>query len=101
MAGTASDRQRSPMRLDETFGDRQAEPGAAIGAGRCRLGLPKRLQRPLLLLLVHADAVIFDFEYREVRPLGHNPHLNRTTLPRELDRVGEEVEKDLLHRALI
>ena len=62
MTGAAADRQRSPVRLDQALGDRQAEPGAAIGAGRCRLGLPERLQRPLLLLVVHADAVIFDFE---------------------------------------
>jgi len=62
MTGTAADRQRSPVRLDEAFGNRQAKPGAAIGARRRRLGLPERLERPLLLFLVHADAVIFDFK---------------------------------------
>jgi len=89
------------VRLDETFGDRQAEPGAAIGARRSRLGLPERLQRPLLFLLVHADAVIFDLEYGDFRPVGHNSHPNGAAFFRELDRVGEKVEKDLLHRTLV
>jgi len=43
MTGTAADRQRSPVRLDEAFGNGQAKPGAAIGARRRRLGLPERL----------------------------------------------------------
>ena len=69
------------MRFDQAFGNWQAETGSAILAGCRRFGLTKWLQRFLLLLFVHANAMVLDLDDRCSRRADVDPNEYRFLLP--------------------
>ena len=97
----AVERQRAAMRLDEALGDRQAEPGPAVASRRHGAGLPEWLQGAVGFVRGHADAMILDFDHD--RPVTGVPgaDLDSAALMRELDRVRQQVEQNLLEGALV
>ena len=91
---TAVDGEGAAMRLDEALGDRQPEPGAAVGAGGRGVRLAERLQRPLQLFLRSCRC-------RRRRRSGRCGPADRASrldddpaaVMREFDRVRQEVEQ--------
>ena len=54
--GRAGDRDLAAEQADQLAADREAEAGAAVEAGGGAVALGERLEDPLLLLVVDADA---------------------------------------------
>ena len=59
-----------PSRRDQLAADREAEAGAAVEAGGRAVALGERLEDPLLLLVVDADAGVADRERDDGRRVG-------------------------------
>src|SRR5690349_6235536 len=94
-------RQPSAMGLDQAFGDRQPEPGAAVVSGGGGLCLTEGLQGALLLFLVHADPVILELHDGDAGRIDAGSDEDLAPGLGELYRVGKQVEKHLLDRPLV
>ncbi len=79
--------------------DRQAQPGAARGAGARRVGPPEAIEDVLHLLLRHADAVV-PHDDRDRAVVLRDGHLDRALLG-VLDGVDHEVAQDALDPARV
>ena len=95
------ERERAAMQVDQVLGDRQAEAGALFGGFDRVRALAERGQHDRDFLLGDAGAGVLDAHVLAARggPADFEPDL--AALRRELDGVGQKVEADLPHRALV
>src|SRR5690606_25543965 len=106
-AGLALQLQLAAEELRELAADREPEPGAAVLAGRARVGLLKRLEYDLLLVERDADAGVDDLERDHALRAVEDRVPRRPAVPRrahaepdapfgrELERVRQQVLHDL------
>ena len=89
------------MQIDQVLGDRQSQPGALFGRFDRVRALAERCQHHRDFLFRYARPGVLD---AHVLAAGRGPadlHPNLAALWRELDGVGQKVEADLAHRALV
>src|SRR5262249_11827091 len=89
----------APVQLDELPGQGQTKPGPLDLLAR-HAHLPDLLEDGVLIFLCYAHAGVGD------RDLCHavvhcGAHVDPAALRRELEGIGEEVQEDLLHLALV
>ncbi len=107
LADRTLDPHFSPHRFCELLGNGEAEPGAPVLPALRRIDLTERLEEPVALLFRDADAGIPHAEVeliRAVRRSGRRRHPDpERNLPLfgELDRVGQQVEKNLMEAGSI
>ena len=85
------------MQVGEGLGRGQAEPGPLVFTIEVAVDLAERRQRLGNVIERHADARVGNLEHMAV--LGSDGHLANSR--RELDRVGQQVDDDLLELVLI
>src|SRR5262245_31010213 len=96
---TARHPDAASVQLDELSGERQPEPGA-LDLLRGGTHLPELLEDRLVILGGDTDARVDDRDLDD-GALDGGSYVDLTTLRRELDRVGEQVQEHLLHLALV
>src|SRR3989454_1054997 len=82
------------VQLDELLADRESEPGAAGAAGDGVVELLERLEQVREVVLADADPRVGNAHPDRVR-LGHDADED-PSLGGKLDRVGQQIEQDLL-----
>ena len=96
LPGVLSSSMRAAENLRQAAADRQAEAGAAVAARRRRVELAEVLEHLHLILRRNADAGVLDRDRHLPQPRvvrrGHRHRSRR----RELQRVAQQVEHDLL-----
>src|SRR5437016_1410974 len=100
-ARPAGDLERAAVQLDQAAADRQAEAGAAVLARERVLDLVEGLADPRQLVRRDADAAVRYGDGEAAALLEPRVERDGAALGRELDRVGQEIEQDLLDRARI
>src|SRR5437899_4772708 len=88
------------VQLDELLGQRQAESGAFLLLRVIAPDLAELLEHGLMIFGRDADPGVAD---RDLEPAGiaMRRYVDAAAVGRELDRVGQEVDEDLLHLALV
>src|SRR3989337_30650 len=96
----ALEADRAAVQLDEAPGERYAEPGAFGLVGAVRADLLEFLENGCMILRRDAEAGVADrdLEHRSARL---RVHAHRAAVRRELHRVREQVQHDLLELALL
>ncbi len=89
------------MDLGQRLGERQAEAGAVAAAGERGLHLAEGLEHLFHLIGRNADAGIGDLDDDAGIVVDRPAQRHAAALRREFQRVGQEVEEDLLELALI
>src|SRR5689334_15348964 len=89
------------MRLDEALDDGKSEAGALVGRGDVVPALAEILEHPLLIVGRNSHARIGNAETYAAVGSGACEDRHDTALRCEFYRVGEEVEENLLDRALV
>ena len=84
------------QRLDE----RKPQPRAFLRAHMGAFGLFERLAQPLQIVLGDADAAVGDRD-GDAHVAALDAQIDPAAARRELDGVGEQVDEDLLNRALV
>src|SRR5262245_8205102 len=88
------------VHFNETPGQRQAESRAFAFLRVVAAGLPKLLEDRLLVFLGDADAGVCD-RYDHGAVADRSVDFDLSAFRRELDRVGKEIDQNLLHLALV
>ena len=88
------------MQPHQTFDDGKSKAGAAVTAvvGTARLKI--RLADARQILVADADAIVFDRK-ADLRRLGASADRDRAAAIAETDRVGYQVEQNLVERTLV
>ncbi len=91
---------RPAVQIGQRPRDRQPQPRAVIGLGQLALDLLERPAQPQQRMRRDADAGVGDHQHDGIaeHPAAHH-HL--AAIGRELDRIGQQVDDDLLDRAAI
>src|SRR5215469_552424 len=92
------------MQRQQSFHDRHAEAGPVVAAVVGRARLKERLAHPRQILFPDADPGILDRDDDSVRfpaALGARRDRDLAAAIGELDRVAEQIEHDLVQRALV
>src|SRR5262245_18788273 len=99
LADLALDPDRPAVQLDELPAQGEPQPGA-LAPGRAGRHLAELLEHGVLILGRDTDARVGDRDL-ETAVRRDGPDLDPAALRRELDRVGQEIEHDLLDLALV
>src|SRR5580704_9739990 len=100
LAYAAADVEIAAMQSHQPFDDRQSETGAAMSAVIACPRLEIRLADAGEILLVDANAAIFDHE-RDVPGVHAGTDGDLAAAIGEPDRVGHEIDQNLIDRALV
>jgi len=87
------------VHLRQRLSEREAQPGARIVASQFLLDLLERARKARQVLRRDAAAGIDDTQRQRVRRAARMHH-DRARVG-ELDRVGQEIEQNLFHRAMV
>ncbi|BEV47002.1 hypothetical protein CRBSH125_31850 [Afipia carboxidovorans] len=88
------------MQMRERFCNRKAEAGAVIAFGELAFDLLERAAEAGECFLRNADAAVGN-RHDHLAAAGAAAHQNASAIRRELHRVRQQVDHDLLHRAAI
>src|SRR5580704_16635988 len=100
LAERAADREFAAMQPHQAFDDGQPQAGAAMAAVVGGPGLEIRLADPSQILIADTDTTVLDHE-GDVAGLGAGADQNLATAVGEADRVRQQIEHDLVERALV
>lgn len=87
------------MQFQDLLHEREADPGAFVGASGRALHAVKSLEQSGNLVRRHADAAIGDLQHGKSVAGGH-ANRNRTA-QRKFKGIGDQVEHDLFPHALV
>ena len=93
--------ERAAVQVDEVLHDRQSETGAALGGFVGQRALTEGLQDARDLVFRNTGASVGDRHELSAVVRMSDDERDAAALRRELQRVGQEVEADLAHRARI
>ena len=88
------------MQPHQALDDGEPETGAAVAAVVGAAGLKIRLADPRQILVADADAIILDGK-GDMRRLGARADRDLAAAIGETDRVGQQIEQNLIERALV
>src|SRR5207248_4800381 len=99
-ARLAFDPDAAAVQLDELLGQRQTESGALLLLRVIAPDLAELLEHGLMIFGRDADPGVAD---RDLEPAGiaMRRYVDAAAVGRDLDRVGQQVDEDLLHLALV
>ncbi len=95
-----ADAHGAAMQFGQRLGDRQAQTRAAMDLGELAFHLLERLAEILQRLLRDADAGVLDRDV-DVAADDARPHRDAPAVGRELHRIGQQIDDDLLDRAAV
>ena len=93
-SGVARDRDRAAVKFDEILHEREADAGALVCAGACVFDTVEPLEHARQLVSRYADTGVFDPQ--RDRPVGLPQRYGDPSLERELERVRQQIQDDLL-----
>ena len=101
LARFAFEPDASAVQLDELAREREAEARAFLLVRVVAADLAEFLEHRLLVLRRDADAGVADGDYEHLVRVAARDDVDAAAVGRELDRVGQQVEQDLLELALV
>src|SRR5580692_3422456 len=100
LADPAADREFAAVQPHQALDDGKPQARAAIAAVIGSAGLEVRLADPRQIFVADADAIVLDHE-GDVARLGAGADHNLAAAISEADRIRQEIEHDLVERALV
>src|SRR5580700_1831383 len=100
LADPAADREFAAVQPHQALDDGKPQAGAAMAAVVGGAGLEIRLADPRQILVADADAIVLDHE-GDIAGLGAGADQNLAAAVGEADRVRQQIEHDLVERALV